>query len=396
MPTLNFTKRAIDALPLPKSGQVFYRDSTLRGLGMRAGCRSKVYYVEGQVNGRTKRVTLGRADVLSVDTARKRALAVLNEMASGTDPNAEKRRRAQEGITLKTAFERFFETRKSLAASTVEAYRRSLNLYLRDWGKSPITKITRQAVLKRHQRIAKDHGQVTANNVMRHLRSVYNVTAAAHDEFRPNPVTILTQARAWFPERRRRTAISARDLPAWWVAVMEEPEYARDFLLIALFTGMRRNEVAALRWDQVDLKERALHIPKTKNGDPLDLPLAAFIADLLAQRRKLTGRSPWVFPSSGKTGHLVETKKFTDRVTARCGVEFTLHDLRRTFITIAESLDIPHYALKRLLNHRLSGDVTAGYIVSDMERLRIPVDRVAQKILLLSQGADLPAERLAG
>jgi len=217
MPTLNFTKRAIDALPLPKSGQVFYRDSTLRGLGMRAGCRSKVYYVEGQVNGRTKRVTLGRADVLSVDTARKRALAVLNQMATGTDPNAEKRRRAQEGITLKTAFERFFETRKSLAASTVEAYCRSLNLYLRDWGKSPITKITRQAVLKRHQRIAKDHGQVTANNVMRHLRSVYNVTAAAHDEFPPNPVTILTQARAWFPERRRRTAISARDLPAWWV-----------------------------------------------------------------------------------------------------------------------------------------------------------------------------------
>ena len=64
--------------------------------------------------------------------------------------------------------------------------------------------------------------------------------------------------------------------------------------------------------------------------------------------------------------------------------------------TIAESLDIPHYALKRLLNHRLSGDVTAGYIVSDVERLRMPVDRVAQQILLLSQGADRLAERLAG
>ena len=43
-------------------------------------------------------------------------------------------------------------------------------------------------------------------------------------------------------------------------------------------------------------------------------------------------------------------------MSERCGVKFTLHDLRRTFITVAESLDIPHYALKRLLNHRGGGD----------------------------------------
>lgn len=93
-----------------------------------------------------------------------------------------------------------------------------------------------------------------------------------------------------------------------------------------------------------------------------------------------------MFPSKSSKGHLVETKKFTARVTERSGIDFTLHDLRRTFITIAEGLDIPHYALKRLLNHRLSGDVTAGYIVTDVERLRLPVDRVAQRILQLSQG----------
>lgn len=122
-------------------------------------------------------------------------------------------------------------------------------------------------VLKRHQRIAMEHGEVTANNVMRHLRSVYNVTSTAHDEFPPNPVTILTQARAWFPERRRRSTVPAHALPVWWDAVMQEPGYARDFLLIALFTGMRRAEIASLRWEFVDLDERALHIPKTKNGE---------------------------------------------------------------------------------------------------------------------------------
>jgi integrase len=388
MPKLHFTKSAVLALPYADSGQVLYRDTTLRGFGVRVGASSKVYFVEGQVNGRSRRVTIGRADVLSVEEARKRALAALSDMAAGINPTQEKRRIAQESVTLGQAFDAFFETRTSMADGSRESYRRTRNLYLKDWRRSPLTSITRQMILTRHQRIAKEHGQVTANNVMRHLRSVYNVTAASHDEFPPNPVTILTQARAWFPERRRRGSITAHDLPAWWEAVMDEPDYSRDFLLIALFTGMRRNEIAALRWDQVDLEEGAIHIPKTKNGDPLDLPLAPFVLDLLNQRLAAVGASSWVFPSKGRTGHLVETKKFTARVAGRSGVAFTLHDLRRTFVTIAESLDVPHYALKRLLNHRLSGDVTAGYIVSQPERLRGPVEAVADRILQLVEPTD--------
>ncbi|WP_109465264.1 tyrosine-type recombinase/integrase [Albibacillus kandeliae] len=396
MPILRFTKRTVEALPHPKMGQVLYRDELLRGLGVRVGAQSKVYYVEGQVSGRTRRVTIGRADAIPVDEARKRALGILSDMATGVDPNAEKRRVAQESLTLGQAFDRFFETRSSLADSTRESYQRTADLYLKDWKRSPITGITRQMVLKRHQRIAKDRGEVTANNVMRHFRSVYNVTASSYDEFPPNPVNILTQARAWYPERRRRGAVSALDLPAWWAAVMEEPDHARDFLVIALFTGMRRNEIASLRWEHINLEERALHIPKTKNGDPLDLPLSEYLVSLLRQRKDHACQTPWVFPSSSKKGHIVETKKFTARVTERSGVSFTLHDLRRTFITIAESLDIPHYALKRLLNHRLSGDVTAGYIVSDIERLRGPVSLVAAKILKSVVGAEEHAECRAG
>lgn len=392
MPALRFTKRAIDALSHPETGQILYRDEMLRGFGLRVGSHSKVYFAEGQVQNRTRRVTIGRADVISVDAARKRALGILSNMAMGVDPSAEKRRVAQESLTLGQAFDRFFTTRTTIATSTRESYQRTVDLYLKDWRRKAVTSISRQMILKRHQRIAKANGEVTANNVMRHFRSVYNVTAAAHDEFPPNPVNILTQARAWYPERRRRGAVVAHDLPAWWAAVMEEPDYSRDFLLIALFTGMRRNEIASLRWEHINLDERALHIPRTKNGDPLDLPLSDYLVDLLQERRVKAGASPWVFPSTGRKGHIVETKKFTARVTERSGVKFTLHDLRRTFITIAESLDIPHYALKRLLNHRLSGDVTAGYIVSDLERLRGPVEAVANRI---SEIASIRSERTA-
>ncbi len=394
MPSLHFTKRTIEAILPPDSGQILYRDAILRGFGLRVGAQSKVYFVEGQVSRRTKRVTIGRADVVSVDAARKRAMSILSDMSEGTDPNAEKRREAQEAITVGQAFDRFFASRTSLAASSVDSYLRTCNFYLKDWHRRPLTEITRQTILKRHQRIGSENGTVTANNVMRHLRSVYNFTAAAHDEFPPNPVSILTQARAWFPEKRRRGVVGAHDLPGWWAAAMEEPEYSRDYLLIALFTGMRRNEIASLRWDHINLRERALHIPKTKNGDPLDLPLSDFLVDLFTARLNASGASPWVFPSFGRQGHIVETKKFTGRVTERSGVEFTLHDLRRTFITVAESLDIPHYALKRLLNHRVGGDVTGGYIVIDAERLRVPVDAVAARILELAH-PEITANKIA-
>ena len=162
---------------------------------------------------------------------------------------------------------------------------------------------------------------------------------------------------------------------------MSESDYVRDFLLMALFTGMRRSELQRLRWENIDLDERKLHLPTTKNGDPLMLPLSDFLLNLLRERKASAGASPWVFPGNGPAGHIVEPKKFLQRVSAASGVSFTLHDLRRTYITIAESLDIPHYALKRLLNHRSSADVTGGYIIINVERLRGPVELISERIL---------------
>jgi integrase len=71
---------------------------------------------------------------------------------------------------------------------------------------------------------------------------------------------------------------------------------------------------------------------------------------------------------------------------ARAGIEpatqgFTIHDLRRTFTTTAESLNISAYALKRLLNHRMNHDVTSGYLVIDVERLRKPMQQITDYLL---------------
>ena len=68
-------------------------------------------------------------------------------------------------------------------------------------------------------------------------------------------------------------------------------------------------------------------------------------------------------------------------VTKASGIHFTVHDLRRSFITIAEELDISTYALKRLMNHKMSNDITAGYIVADVEGLRKPMQQINNYLL---------------
>ena len=111
---------------------------------------------------------------------------------------------------------------------------------------------------------------------------------------------------------------------------------------MVLFTGMRRGELQRLQWENIDFEERKLHLPTTKNGDPLTLPLSDFLLKRLIERKPSAGASPWLFPGNGPSGHLVESKKFSQRLAATSGVSFTLHGLSRTYFTIAESLDIPH------------------------------------------------------
>ena len=79
--------------------------------------------------------------------------------------------------------------------------------------------------------------------------------------------------------------------------------------------------------------------------------------------------------------YLIEPRRQVQKVTELSGVSFTLHDLRRTFITVAESIDISAYALKRLVNHKMTNDVAAGYIVSDVERLRKPMEQISIQLL---------------
>ena len=148
-----------------------------------------------------------------------------------------------------------------------------------------------------------------------------------------------------------------------------------DYFLLLLFTGMRKTEAASLRWDDIDLKSKTLTLQDTKNREVHTLPMSDFVYELLEQRSRQK-TSEFIFPADSISGYISEPKKAVLKVAELSGVPFTLHDLRRTFATVADSIDLPAYALKRLLNHKMNNDVTAGYIMKDVERLRKPMQQI--------------------
>jgi integrase len=220
---------------------------------------------------------------------------------------------------------------------------------------------------------------------MRALRVLYNFAADRALPSSPMPPCPVRLRKAWLPVAPRTRVVTADELPRFYAAVRGLPSaVARDYILLLLFTGFRRSEAAGLRWSEVDLRERVIRLPaaRAKAGRKLDLPMSDFVHDLLVARRAV-GKTEFVFPSNSESGHIEEPKFPLKLVADVSGICVSAHDLRRTFITVAESTDISPLALKALVNHSLGGDVTAGYVQMTAERLREPAQRVADRLKAL-------------
>ena len=140
-----------------------------------------------------------------------------------------------------------------------------------------------------------------------------------------------------------------------------------------------------MRWkENIDFNNRAIRLSaeSVKGKRALDLPMTDVVHSLLVARRQL-GDGTFVFPSYGETGHIGDPRTYIAIVEEATGIEFSSHDLRRTFITTAEACDISVYALKALVNHTLGSDVTAGYVGMTVERLREPAQKVCDRLKTL-------------
>ena len=405
LPRIKLTLAVIDGLPAPDpSGkQILYWDAELKGFGVVCSGKTgaKTYIVQRDIYGKTRRIKVGAVNVLSLDKARGEAVKLLAEFVSGVDPQARRRadadaaRRDREGaVTLQMALDDFVAAKVGLKSKTIADTKAVFSRHLKDWAGRPLREITRADVVAKHRaikmaisvdetpdsRTGAIPGGCSANIAVRVIRGLYNHARLSVPALPENPVSRIS----WYPEPRRTGVVRHSDMAKFYEMVRALPnKVVADYITLVLFTGLRRREAAALRWEEVDLTEKVIRLPRarTKAARQLDLPMSDMVFNLLSARRKI-GLAPggWVFPANSREGHISEPRFALDDVAKATGIDVTVHDLRRTFITVAESCDISAFALKGLVNHSMGGDVTAGYVVTSAERLRAPMQKVADRL----------------
>jgi len=340
---MRITKTLVDTTPCPEKGQVILRDSSLPGFGLRLTPTCKSFIVEGVVNGSRKRVTIGRYGSINLEDARAEAQRILTAMAEGKDPTIP----AEKPPTLAEVMDRFLQER-AMKPETKKTYRSLVERSMPDWLKLPVNALSKEMILNRHQSLVKPtrcgtDNKSCANSAMQVLRVLMNFAAAKYDlAGLTNPTEALKYR--WFRQEARQGVIPDSKLRQFYEAVIKQPKIARDFILLLLFTALRRSEGAGLKWTDIDFEASTLIIEAdhNKSNRVHTLPLTPITTAILQSR--LPAESEFVFPGRYE-GHINEPRAVLAHLRQEMGWNWILHDLRSNH-------EFRIITSKRLENHR--------------------------------------------
>lgn len=377
MSKFNFTKAAIEALPIPEKGWIYYYDLKVQGLGLGVGATGrKSFILYRKINGRPERITLGRYPDLPIEQARGKASELNADIAEGKSP-ADRLRAAKREMTLGDLFQEYMERRAAFNRRP-DKPKATYRLYLSDWNNRKLSTIRHEEVDRLHKKIGRSNGQVTANIVLKLLHVLFN--KAIH-EWRiwkgENPAHGIAK----FPEQSRDRFLQSDELPRFFQAVAkEENETIRDYVLMSLLTGARRSNVLAMRWKDINFDRAEWRIVETKNGTPQTVALSPEALEILQSRRP-SDNAVFVFPGSGKTGHLMEPKKGWKRILDRAGIDnLRIHDLRRTLGSWQAKTGSSLAIIGKSLNHK-NQNTTAIYARLDLDPVRDSVNKATSAML---------------
>jgi integrase len=349
--------------PVPPKTDIIEFDDAVPGFGVRARAGgSKVYVVQYAIGEKTRRMSLGKVELQSVDKAREKAKDILAAVRLGQDPAGDKQRdRATATETFKAVADRFLTFQKAHGGPNGRGLRpRSfddIERHLLVHGKSLhgllLGKIQRQDVANVITAVRAKGAAVTANRVRATLSSFFG-WAISEGLAEHNPVTGTKRTE----EQSRERVLSFDELRLIWNAL--EEDHFGAIIKLLLLTGQRAAEISGLKWSE--LKDDAFVLPseRTKNGREHTIPLSGAVRAIIDAQPRRQGSDgklrDLIFgysdgPFSGWTG---SRKLLNDRIEKGTGSplpHWTPHDLRRSFATHASKLGIQPHVIEAILNH---------------------------------------------
>jgi integrase len=361
MPRKKLTDLFVDRLRPPANGRAEYFDTTFPALALRVtDTGHKSWSLFYRVGGRQRRYTIGSYPAFDPAAARKAASAALHRVEAGGDPAEEKRQRR---LGPKPAADDFAsvareylerQVKKNTAASTYKETARILETdVIPEWGKRQVGTIVRRDVSALVDKKAAAGAEVQANRILARLRTLFG-WAVEKDRIASNPCDGLKPPTK---EHSRDRLLSDVEIKLFWAGCEELAWPFGPLFKLLLLTAQRRDEVASMEWDEIDLTARVWSIPKekAKNGVGHEVQLSREAIEILSALPRIAGGL--VFTTSGKTpvsGFSRAKERIDAFMVARAGRPvdpWILHDLRRTATTGMAALKIPPHVVDRILNH---------------------------------------------
>lgn len=414
MAKINFTASRIGAYCCDSGrSQSFLWDSKTPGLGLRAtSSGAKSYIFQAKFHGSSIRVTIGDPQSWTIDQAQERARSLQILIDNGIDPR-------EHAAEKKAAYEARQAAKRREDVTVKEAWDVYLE-YLR-------TKISPKTKKPRSDRYIQDHiarsapggdvakrGGVTKVSgplwPLMHLK-MSDITAGTVADWlegeikrRPtNAVQSFAMLRTfirWCGDHEmfsgvineaaysskkvtgilpriaaKKDCLENAQLRPWFEAVREimNPVISA-YLQGLLITGARREELAALRWEDVDLQWKRLTLnDKVEGVGGRIIPLTPYLENLLLDlKQRDATSSPWVFPSKKSAdGKIAEPRIAHNAALKAAGLpHLTLHGLRRSFGTLSEWVEVPVGIVAQIQGHKPSALIEKHYRQRHMDLLR--------------------------
>lgn len=441
MAKVNFTASRVREHVCPTGkAQAFLWDSGASGLGLRATANgSRSYIWQGVLHGRTIRATIGSPKDWGIDEARDEARRLQRLVDSGKDPRedaADRRTKlearqaeARRGTaTVGEAWATYVDHLKTSVSPKTRKPRseRYIGEHLqyvapggaekkRGSGKTrpgllyplmrlKLPELTAAALRDRIE--AETAGRPTAAAYSFRMLRAFVGWCGEHEEYAgliPADAVSSKRVTGVVPVAKPKAddCLQREHLALWFAAARELDPIMSTYLQGLLLTGPRREELAALRWDDVDFRWHSVRIRDKVEGERT-VPLCPSFESLLLglkrindtppnvrQLRALTTRGetwrPSVFVFASKTaasGHISDAGSAHERVLTEAGLpHVSLHGLRRSFGTLAEWCEVPVGVVAQIQGHKPSALAEKHYRRRPIDLLRLHHTRIEKWML---------------
>jgi integrase len=417
--------------------QSFLWDSKTPGLSLRATVGgAKAYIFQGLMHGSTIRVTIGDPRSWTIDQAQERARSLQMLIDSGIDPReheaeqkaaheARQAAKKRQDVTVGEAWEEYLEHLRTKISPKTKKPRSEryiidhVNLSSPGGGiakrggkekvRGPLAPLMTRRLSEITATCMADWLEVEISRGPTNAAHAFGLFKAfvrwsqTHETFAgivSNDAYASPKVKGILPRSvAKDDCLQREQLFVWFSAVrgIANPVISA-YLQGLLITGARREELAALRWEDVDFRWRSLTMnDKVEGTGGRTIPLTPYLASLLRNLQRLNEMPPnkrqaarlfergqkwepseWVFASkTASDGKIAEPRHAHNRALAPTGLpHISLHGLRRSFGTLSEWVEVPVGVVAQIQGHKPSAIAEKHYRRRPLDLLRMWHDKI--------------------